>query len=306
MNSAPAQSSTLGLPAGSAAIPSRLADFVSLTKPRLNVLVVVTTIVGYYLGADERATAAQLLHTVSGTALVAGGASALNQLWERRTDALMRRTARRPLPDLRLTPSAAYWFGLTLSGVGVLQLWLGVNWLSAGVALLTLLSYVLCYTPLKVRTSLSTIVGAVPGALPAVIGWTAATNSWSIEAWVLFGIVFMWQMPHFLAIAWMYRDDYTRAGIPLLPVLEPDGRSTGRQAVLYTAALVPMSLTPTLVGLAGPTYLSGALVLAAVLLWLAFEFAVTRSMPSARRLFAGTILYLPLLWAVLLVDHFSQ
>lgn len=306
MKSAPASSpSALDLP-DSVAVPSRAGDFVSLAKPRLNFLVVVTTVVAYYLGADERAPLAQLLHTIGGTALVAGGASALNQVWERRTDALMQRTRRRPLPDLRLTATAALWFGVALSAAGLVQLWLGVNWLSAGVALLTLFSYVLCYTPLKVRTSLSTIVGAVPGALPAVIGWVAATGRWSIEAWVLFGIVFMWQMPHFLAIAWIYRDDYTRAGIPLLPVLEPDGASTGRQAVLYAAALVPMSLMPTLVGLAGPAYLSGALVLAAVLLWLALEFAVTRSMPSARRLFAGTILYLPLLWLVLLVDHFSR
>jgi protoheme IX farnesyltransferase len=294
----------LDLPVESAPAHSRGADYLALTKPRLNFLVVVTTVVAFVLGMGDAAPLGQLLHTVIGTALVAGGASALNQWWERRTDALMERTRSRPLPDLRLQPRLAAGFGLAISVIGLLQLWMGVNALTAGVALLTLASYVLCYTPLKLRTSLSTIIGAVPGALPAVIGWVAATNTWSIEAWVLFGIVFVWQMPHFLAIAWMFRDDYTRAGIPLLPVLEPDGRSTGRQAVLYTAALLPTSLLPTLVGLAGAAYLTGALVLGLVLLWLAIEFAGTRSMPAARRLFAGTILYLPLLWVVLVGDHF--
>lgn len=285
---------------------SRGADFLALTKPRLNFLVVVTTLAAYYLGVDDEAPLSTMVHTVVGTALVAGGASALNQLWERRTDALMRRTRTRPLPDLRMVPREALWFGVTLSVAGLVQLWFGANPQAAWVALLTLTSYVFFYTPLKTRTSLSTIVGAVPGALPPVIGWVAATGIWSIEAWVLFGIVFTWQMPHFLAIAWMYRDDYERAGMPLLPVLEPDGRSTGRQAVIYTAALLPISLLPTLVGLSGPRFLTGALVLGLVLLWLAVEFAATRTMPAARRLFAGTILYLPLLWIVLLADHMNQ
>lgn len=306
MKTIPASSThPLEMPAVAASTPSRATDLLALTKPRLNFLVVVTTIVAFYLGAQPETAWLVLLHTVLGTALVAGGASALNQVWEKRTDALMRRTRQRPLPAERLSERKASAWGAGLSLAGLVQLWFGVNTLSALVALLTLVSYVLCYTPLKVRTSLSTIVGAVPGALPAVLGWTAATGRWSLEAWVLFGIVFLWQMPHFLAIAWMYRDDYARAGIPLLPVVEPDGRSTGRQAVIYTAALVPVSLLPTLVGLAGATYLSGALVLAAVLLWLSLEFAATCSLAAARRLFAGTILYLPLLWLVLLIDHFG-
>ncbi len=296
----------LDLPVASARVHSRGADFLALTKPRLNFLVLVTTAAAYVLGVGDDVPLARFLHTVIGTALVAGGAAALNQFWERQTDRLMVRTQLRPLPDLRLRPTEALWFGLGLSLAGLVQLWAMVNALAALVALLTLASYVLCYTPLKLRTSLSTIVGAVPGALPVVIGWVAATNTWSVEAWVLFGIVFIWQMPHFLAIAWMYRDDYARAGIPLLPVLEPDGRSTGRQAVLYTAALLPVSLLPSLVGLAGAGYVAGALVLASILMWLAIEFAATRSMPSARRLFGGTILYLPLLWIVLLGDHFSR
>lgn len=297
---------SLGLPVDRTSSRSRAADFVTLTKPRLNILVLLTTVAAYYLGADASAGVMSLIHTIIGTWLVAAGASALNQVWERRTDKLMRRTRRRPLPDLRLQPAEATWFGIALTAAGCGWLWFGANPLAAGIALLTMVSYVLCYTPLKLRTSLSTIVGAVPGALPAVIGWAAATNTLSIEGWVLFAIVFMWQMPHFLAIAWMYRDDYAQAGIPLLPVIEPDGRSTGRQTILYAVALVPVTLLPTLVNLAGPHYLAGAIALGAILVWLSVEFAATRTLVSARRLFFATILYLPVLWVVLLVDHFSR
>ena len=289
-----------------AATPSRAADFLTLTKPRLNSLVLVTTAAAYYLGGGEQLSWMLLFNTMVGTALVAGGASALNQYAERETDRLMHRTEMRPLPDRRLAPPDALWFGVLLSSIGVAQLSLFVNQLTAFVALLTLVSYVLVYTPLKTRSSLSTIVGAVPGALPAVIGWTAATNTVSIEAWVLFAIVFMWQMPHFLAIAWMCRDDYARAGIPLLPVIQPDGRTTGYQSVLYTAVLIPISLLPTVVGLSSVYYAVGAITLAAILMVLSLEFASTRSMAAARRLFFGTILYLPLLWIVLLADHYSH
>jgi protoheme IX farnesyltransferase len=283
-----------------------VADFVSLTKPRLNFLVLLTTLAAYYLGSDADSTIAQLFHTLVGTALVAGGASALNQVWERDTDRLMARTRLRPLPDLRLTPGEALWFGLALTVIGIVELWVFVNVRSSLVALLTSASYVLFYTPLKLRTSLSTIAGAVPGALPAVIGWAAATNTLSVEAWTLFAIVFLWQMPHFLAIAWIYRDEYARAGIPLLPVIEPDGRSTGRQALLYSAALLPISLLPTLVGLATAWYLAGAVSLGSVPLVLSMKFSATRSIEAARRLFFGSILYLPLLWALLVGDHFAH
>jgi protoheme IX farnesyltransferase len=287
-----------------AASSSRGADFLSLTKPRLNSLVLVTTATAYYLGGGERLSWALLFNAMAGTAFVAGGASTLNQYLERRTDRLMRRTELRPLPDERLHPADALWFGVLLSAIGIAELSLFVNQLTAMVALVTLASYVLVYTPLKTRTSLSTIVGALPGALPAVIGWAAATNTLSIEGWVLFAIVFMWQMPHFLAIAWMCREDYARAGIPLLPVIQPDGRTTGSQAVLYTAVLIPISLLPTVVGLSSAYYAVGAITLAAVLMVLCVEFSATRSMPAARRLFFGTILYLPLLWIVLLADHY--
>src|SRR5678815_3496614 len=212
----------------------RTADFVTLTKPRLNFLVLITALVG--------------------TALVAGGAAALNQVWERDTDGLMRRTRRRPIPGGRLRPADGAWFGTLLSATGLIELTWKVNPLAAAVAAATLVSYVFVYTPLKTRTSLSTLIGAVPGALPPVIGWAAATGTISIGAIVLFGIVFLWQMPHFLAIAWLYRDDYRHARIPLLPVLEPDGKRTGRQALLYAAALWPVSLLPAAVGLADVPY----------------------------------------------------
>jgi protoheme IX farnesyltransferase len=285
---------------------SRGADFVSLTKPRLNSLVLVTSAAAYFLGDGHLLPWSSLVHTLVGTGLVAGGASALNQHWERDSDRLMRRTRLRPLPDARLHPQDAFWFGVALSAVGLAQLTIAVNGLAAAVAALTLVSYVWLYTPLKPRTSFSTIVGAIPGALPAVLGWAAATNSLSAGGWVLFGIVFMWQMPHFLAIAWLFRDDYASAGFPLLPVIEPDGRSTGRQTVLYAAGLVPVSLLPMAVGMASAYYVAGAIALGAILVVLSLEFAASRSMSSARRLFYGTILYLPLLWIVLLADHFRN
>lgn len=282
---------------------SRSGDFVTLTKPRLNFLVLLTTAAAYSLGAGPESTLIDLAHTLVGTFLVAGGAAALNQVWERRTDRLMRRTQRRPLADARMTPMAGTIFGITLTVLGAAELAFFINLLSSAVALVTMASYIFFYTPLKMRTSLSTIAGALPGALPAVIGWAAATNTLSIEGWVLFGIVFMWQMPHFLAIAWMYRDDYARAGMPLLPVIEPDGKSTGRQAVLYTAVLIPLSMMPTGVGIATARYLVGAISLGAILMLLSLEFSVKRNMETARRLFFGSILYLPILWALLVFDH---
>ncbi len=284
---------------------SRTGDFVTLTKPRLNFLVLLTTAAAYSLGAGPDSRLVDLVHTLLGTFLVAGGAAAINQVWERTTDRLMHRTQRRPMADERLTVAQGTTFGILLTAIGATELAYFINPLSAAVALVTTASYIFLYTPLKLRTSLSTIAGALPGALPAVIGWSAATNTLSIEGWVLFGIVFMWQMPHFLAIAWMYRDEYARAGMPLLPVIEPDGRSTGRQAVLYTAALIPLSMMPTGVGLATPRYLVGALVLGAILMLMSLEFSVKRNLATAKRLFFGSILYLPILWALLVFDNRS-
>ncbi len=282
---------------------SRAADFITLTKPRLNLLVLVTTLGGLYLASPDGVRTSLLVHTLLGTALVAGGAAALNQVWERDTDRLMRRTSMRPVPQGRLGVNEGTWFGVLLLSAGLVELTFGANAAAAAVALATSASYVLVYTPLKTRTSLATLVGAVPGALPPVIGWAAATGDITLPALVLFAIVFFWQMPHFLAIAWMYRDDYARAGIPLLPVLEPDGRRTGQQALLYAAALWPVSLLPALVGLADAPYSIIATALGLVLIALAARFARERSMAHARRLFLFSITYLPLLWGALVADR---
>jgi protoheme IX farnesyltransferase len=281
----------------------RLLDFVSLTKPRLNLLVLLTTLGGVYIAAPDGVPASLVIHTMLGTALVAGGAAALNQVWERKTDRLMRRTSRRPIASERLHAAEGAWFGILLGGAGLVELTVAVNITAAWVAAVTLISYVLFYTPLKTRSSLSTLVGAVPGALPPVIGWAAATGNIGLPAAVLFGIVFFWQMPHFLAIAWMYREDYARAGIPMLPVLDPDGQRTGRQALQYSLALGPVSLMPVLVGIAGATYAATAVLLWATMLWGSARFARHRSNAYARTLFVLSLAYLTLLWGVLIVDR---
>ena len=281
----------------------RTVDFVTLTKPRLNFLVLFTTLAGMYIAAPEGVPLALLVHALVGTALVAGGAAALNQAWEHQTDSLMRRTRLRPIPDGRLRVADGTWFGTLLSAAGLIELTWKVNPLAAAVAAATLVSYVFVYTPLKRRTSLATLVGAVPGALPPVIGWAAATGTISMPAIVLFGIVFLWQMPHFLAIAWLYRDDYRDAGIPLLPVTEPDGRRTGQQALLYAAALWPVSLLPAFVHIAGAPYSVVATVLGFGLIALSALFARDRTTRTARTLFVYSIIYLPLLWGALVADR---
>ena len=282
---------------------TRASDFVTLAKPRLNFLVVVSALAGYAMAGGDTFDVLRVLYTLIGTGLVAGGASAFNQVIEREADSLMNRTRLRPLPDQRLQSGEALVFAFALSLAGLVMLAVGVNPLSAAVALTTLVTYAVVYTPMKRRSSFSTVVGAIPGALPPVIGWAAAQNSISQGAWVLFGIVFLWQLPHFLAIAWIYRDDYARAGFPMLPVIEPDGRSTARQAVLYALATLPLSLAPTLVGMTGTTYFAGALALGILFVWLALRFAASRSIPDARRLFFGSIIYLPLLWILMIANR---
>ena len=285
------------------ATPRGWADFVTLTKPRVNLLVLVTTVIGFHLGNRGGTDFALLFHTVAGTFLVASGAAAFNQVLERDVDARMRRTMQRPLPDNRLGAFEATWFAAALSTIGLLQLWLGANAIAAAVAAATLGSYALVYTPLKRVTSLATVVGAVPGALPPVIGWAAATGTLSIEAWVLFAIVFFWQMPHVLAVSWLYREDYERGGIRVLPVEEPDGRSTASQIVNYSAALLPVSLLPSAVGLAGRAYLIGAIVLGVVSLVMAIRFARARTPVHARQIFYGSLIYLPILWVLMLANR---
>ena len=281
---------------------TRTLDFVALAKPRLNMLVVASTLVGYAMADGEPIGAVRIFGLLLGTGLVAGGASAFNQVLERDLDALMRRTRTRPLPDQRLQPNEAVLFASVISMAGALMIAAASNVLAAAVALSTLAIYVGVYTPLKRRSSLGTVVGAIPGALPPIIGWAAASGELPTRAWVLFGVMFCWQLPHFLSIAWMYRDDYARAGFRMLPVIEPDGRSTGRQAIVYAAALVPLSLTPTLLHMTGDRYFIGALVLGIAFLTLTLQFSRTRSIPAARRVFFGSITYLPLLWLLMIAD----
>ena len=280
------------------------ADFVTLTKPRVNLLVLVTTIIGFHLGnASGSVDYALLFNTVFGTFLVASGAAAFNQVIERDVDAKMRRTMGRPLPDGRLGMRESAGFAAALSTIGLLQIGLGANWLAAGIAAATLGSYALVYTPLKRVTSLATVIGAVPGALPPMIGWAASRGYVSLEAWVLFAIVFFWQMPHVLAISWIYREDYERGGVRVLPVEDPGGRSTAFQMVNYSAALIPVSLLPTIVGLAGRVYLAGAIVLGIGMLALSIRFAQHRTPLHARRLFLASLAYLPLLWVLMLANR---
>jgi protoheme IX farnesyltransferase len=295
------------VPASIAAAPnvastSALADYLALTKPRLNFLVVASSGAGYYLGSGNALDLVAMAQAVAGTALVAGGAAALNQVSERDTDALMRRTRLRPLPDGRVSAADARAFGIGLSACGLLLLAARANWLAAVLALCTLVVYLFVYTPMKRRTPVATLIGAVPGALPPVIGWAASHGAISRGGAALFAIVFLWQIPHFMAIAWLYRDDYGKAGFPMLAVIDPIGRRASREALLYSAALLPVSVLPTVIGLAGTVYFAVAVVLGAALLRLAARFAATRSDASARALFFGSITYLPLLWIAMIFD----
>ena len=281
----------------------RALDFLELTKPRVSLMVLVTMFVGFYLGSEHGAGYLRLIETLIGTALAAGGTLALNQFLERRADALMARTRHRPLPDGRMQPTEALLFGVGLTAAGLLILALTVNALSALVTASIVGSYLFIYTPLKQRSSLCGVVGAVPGALPPVIGWTAATGSLSVEAWVLFAIMFLWQIPHTLAIARLYRDDFAKAGIRFLPVVESDGWTTGRQVITHSLALLVVSLLPTLLGLAGTVYFLAALLLGSGFLWYGIGLAISQSLAAARRLLLASLIYLPLLLVVMALDR---
>jgi protoheme IX farnesyltransferase len=283
---------------------SRLRDFVGLTKPRITLMVLVTATLGYLAAGGGPGTGeAGLVALLLGVGFLSAGSSALNHVLERDTDALMRRTADRPLPAGRLTPSWATAFGIALTMAGLLVLAARTNLLTSLVGAAAVAIYVFLYTPLKRVTSLATIVGAVPGALPPVMGWTAAGSGLDGGAWMLFGILFFWQLPHFLAIAWLYREDYARAGFPMLPVLDPDGRATARQSVLYGAALLPVSLLPTVAGLTGAPYFFGALALGAAFLASCVAFSLSATQRSARRLLMMSLLYLPAVLAAMVVDR---
>jgi protoheme IX farnesyltransferase len=285
-----------------AGVAARVSDFVALTKPRITALVLVTTYVGFYLGAATTFPWTYVLHLLIGTGLVCGGASALNQWWERDLDACMRRTLRRPLPGARLTADTALGFGIAIALLGLAELAVFVNLLAAAVAAITLASYVLVYTPLKTRTWWCTTVGAVPGALPPVIGWAAARGGLDLGAGALFAILFIWQLPHFYAIAWMYREDYQRGGFPMLPVVDRSGTRTMRHIVVWALLLVPASLLPAMLGLSGPWYAAGAVALGLGFVGLAAALAACTELAAAKRVFFGSVLYLPALFALLVLD----
>jgi protoheme IX farnesyltransferase len=293
----------LGRVSSSRRLTAVLSDYVALTKPRLNVLVVATSAAGYYLGSPTYPAPWAMAEAVCGTALVAAGSAVLNQVYERDTDALMRRTRLRPLPDGRVSADEASVFGVGIATLGILLLLVETNGLAALLALATLVLYVVIYTPLKQRSEIATLVGAIPGALPPLIGWAAGHGSLSVGGWVLFALVFLWQIPHFMAISWLYREDYGKAGFPMLSVIDPEGRSAGRQALLYAGALLPVSLLPSLVGVSGSVYFWVALVLGSAMVWLSWRFAMTRSEPVARALFFGSIIYLPLIWVAMILNH---
>jgi heme o synthase len=282
----------------------RLVDFFELTKPRIVLMVLVTAFVGFYVGSEKIPDYLRLLQMLLGTALAAGGTLALNQYLERDTDVKMERTRHRPLPDGRVQPREALWFGIAITIAGLAYLALAVNIESAWVTAVITLSYLLCYTPMKRRSSLCMLVGAVPGALPPVIGWVAARGSLQVDAWVLFAIMFLWQVPHTLAIARLYRDDFAKAGIQFLPVVEPDGASTNRQVISHCAALLAVSLLPTLLGFAGAIYFAAAFVLGIGFLasgiGLAIESTTTH---SARRLLFASLIYLPVLLLIMALDR---
>ena len=281
---------------------SRLADYFELTKPGITRMVVLTTAAGFAL-APGPFEAAPFVHALLGTALVAAGAGALNQHYERAVDSRMARTRERPIAAGRVRPGSALVFGLALGVAGTVYLALLTTLTAAALALASLASYWLIYTPLKPRTSISTIIGGIPGALPILIGWAASGAALGAAAWALFGIMFLWQIPHFLALAWIYRDDYRLGGLAMLSVEDPAGESTSRQALIYTLALLPVSLLPTVYGLAGAAYFVAALLAGLAYLWLAFALVRRRDLRHARRLFMGSLLYLPAVLGVMVLDR---
>ena len=284
-------------------LAGKLAAYVELTKPRITFLVSLTAAAGFCMGSADGVDYLRLINMSVGIALLSSGASALNQYYERDLDRLMRRTQARPLPAGKLSPSEAAVFGISLSIIATLYLAIFINGLSALLGLATLASYLFVYTPLKTKTTLSTVFGAFPGAMPPFIGWVAARGQIGVEAWILFAILFLWQFPHFLAIAWMYRDDYARAGIKMLPVVEPEGRVTGQQIITYTVLLVPVSLLPAAVGIAGPVYLVGATVLGIGFLFFSVKAALVRTTWQARKLLLASVLYLPALFALMVLNR---
>ena len=280
-----------------------MKDYIELTKPRITWLIVMSTAIGYYFGhAPGGWSFWSILHTLIGTGLIASGTAALNQWYEREADRHMRRTQSRPLPSGRLRPAQAFWFAVILSVLGGLELGFFVNWLSSAIGILTLALYLGLYTPLKQKTWWSTTVGAIPGAMPPLIGYAGASGHLTPGAWALFAILLIWQFPHFYAIAWMYREDYSRAGIQMLPVVEPDGASTSRQILMYSVLLIPVSLLPSWLGMTGALYTVGALAMGLLFLYSGIRVSLDRTKVRARKVLLASVIYLPVLYGLMLID----
>ena len=294
------------VPTADLTLASRANAYVALTKPDVSFLVLITTAAGYYMGVRGPVSWLHMSHVIFGTLLIAAGTAALNHYAERESDRYMRRTASRPLPSGALQPSEALAFGVALAIAVAVDLYLAAGLLPSGLGILTCLSYLLAYTPLKKRTVWATFVGAFPGAVPPLIGWAAATGSLDRGAWLLFGILFLWQFPHFYAISWMYREDYARAGILMLPVVDREGTRTFRQIILYAAALVGVSLLPAVLGLAGVVYFFGALVVCTGLVQVCLWAASNKTNVRAKWLMHATVLHIPLLLGLMIYDKLPR
>ena len=281
----------------------KLAAYVELTKPRIAFMLVLTSAAGFYLGSTQGFNFALFTNAMIGIALLAFGVATLNQYIERKTDALMDRTARRPLPTNKILPNEALVFGIVQCAVAELYLLFLVNGLTAFLGLIVIVGYVLLYTPLKTRTSASTAIGALPGAMPPLMGWTSAADSINLGAWTLFALLFLWQFPHFLAIACMYKEQYAKAGIKMLPALEKDGKITARQIVVFSILMVPVSFAPFFIGMSGIYYLIGAAVLGAWFLWTSIEAARAKTVEKSRKLLLVSVLYLPIIFALMVFNH---
>jgi len=284
-------------------VREKLAAYVELTKPRIAFMLVLTSAAGFYLGSTQGFDVILFINSMVGIAILAFGVATLNQFIERKTDALMERTAKRPLPTNKISSNEALLFGIVQCVVAELYLLFLVNGLTAFLGLIVIVGYVLLYTPLKTKTSASTAIGAIPGAMPPLMGWTSAADSINIGAWTLFALLFLWQFPHFLAIASMYKEQYGKAGIKMLPTLEKDGKITARQIVLFTILSVAVSLAPFFIGLSGIYYLVGASLLGIWFLWTSIEAARAKTVEKSRKLLLVSVLYLPIIFALMVFNH---
>ena len=281
----------------------KLSAYFELTKPRIAFMLVLTSAAGFYLGGGKTFDLGLFVHSMVAITLLAFGVATLNQYWEREIDPLMKRTEKRPIPSKRVTPTEALIFGILLCLAAEVYLYFVVNSLTAFLGVTVIVGYVLMYTPLKTRTTASTAVGAIPGAMPPLMGWTAASGEITLGAWFLFSILFLWQFPHFLAIAWMYKDEYAKAGIKMLPVVEKDGKLTAMQIVTFTVLLLPTSLAPFFLGISGVYYLIGAILLGIWFLFVSIQTARAKSIEQARKLLLTSVLYLPIIFALMVFNH---